>query len=137
MHSLQDNLKAFIGLAPVAQAASAEVDGSAVDTLGYQSGVLAVQVGATSGIPDSFTVDVKVQDSADGSTGWGDVSGAAITQIVAANKVTNIRISDALGVQTKRYLRAVAAVVFVNGTSPKVGMSAALLLGQDAYNPTS
>lgn len=101
-------------------------NGAAINRQGYQSALLAVDVGATEGTPDSFTVDVLLQESADGSTGWTEVDDSAITTITAIN-TSQVKAVNLAGL--KQYVRAVAAVEFVNGTSPKVLMAASLILG--------
>lgn len=101
-------------------------NGAAVDRQGYQSCLLALDVGATEGTPDSFTVDCLLQESEDGSTSWAQVDDSALTQITAIN-TSQVRAINLA--KCKRYIRAVAAVEFVNGTTPKVLLSGALILG--------
>jgi hypothetical protein len=80
----------------------------------------------TEGTPTSFTYDAKLEDSADGSTGWAALVGAAITQIVAASTAgyKDVDLSSA-----KRYIRAVDVIAFVGGTSPKLNAAVAVVLG--------
>lgn len=129
MRSVYDNIKALFSLRP--QAATATTNGSAVDTFGYNSAAVTLEVGAVSGT--SPTLDVKIQESADGSTGWADVSGATFTQVTAANNSQIIRV-EGLGTSRKRYLRAVATIA---GTSPSFTLAVELLLGRAFKAPTN
>lgn len=125
MRSVYDAIKAVFSFRP--QAATATANGSNVDTKGYNSAAVVLEVGAVSGT--SPTLDVKIQESADGSAGWADVSGAVFTQVTAANSSQILRI-EGLGTSRKRYLRAVATIA---GTSPSFTMGVEFLLGH-AYN---
>jgi hypothetical protein len=55
------------------------VNGAAIDMLEYGALVVALNVGAAGA---GGTLDVNVQESADGSTGWANIAGAAFTQII-------------------------------------------------------
>lgn len=126
--------------ATVPAAASAGTrNSSAIDRLGYGSCVLAESVGATTGSPSSFTVDAKIQDSADGSTGWADYSpplsaSAAITQITAASTIgiKNVDLSGA-----KRYIRVQEVVAFSGGSTPTVGVASVVVLGGAVAKPAA
>lgn len=120
-------------LDPVAAGAAAQ-NGVAIDTLGYNSGTFVVHNGVATGVPTSYTVDGKVQESADGSTGWADVVGAAITQI-AANSIAKVIRVEGLGTSRKRYLRVVVTPAFVGGTSPAALVSAIANLGNAFRQP--
>lgn len=119
------------GLSAVASSAGSR-NGSAIDRLGYESAQLVVQTGAVTGAPTSFTVDVKLQDSADGSTGWADYTApgasavAAIATMTAADTTAkaNVDLSGA-----KRFVRAVGTVGFVAGTTPTALNNCVLVLG--------
>ena len=78
------------------------VTGSAVDLLDYEGGVAIVQSHGTG------TLDGKIQDSADGSTGWADVSGAAFTQSTTTADVKVLALNPK---QVKRYIRYVGTIV--------------------------
>lgn len=130
--------KVAAGNVPAAVAAGTR-NSAAIDRLGYQSCKLATQTGATSGTPTSFTVNAKVQDSADGSTGWADyvpprgvAADAAITALAAASAVgtKDIDLSSA-----KRYVRVVEVTAFVGGTAPTVGCVSELVLGGADFLP--
>jgi hypothetical protein len=82
------------------------LNGLAVDTQGYDEAVVVLDTGTfTTG-----TLDVKVQESADGSSGWTDIAGAAFAQVTSTTDdsvyVGSIRMEG----PRLRYLRAVAVV---------------------------
>lgn len=107
------------------------INGIGIDRLAYLGAVFAVEVGATSGTPTSFTVDAKVQESDDNST-YADVAGAAMTQITAINSHGEINVSLA---GLKRYVRLYLDAGFTGGTAPKVLMAATCVLGQPKSAP--
>jgi hypothetical protein len=100
----------------------------------YLSGNVQAEVGAASGAPTSFTVDVKLQhgDKADG-TDMAD-AGIALTQLSADNTNTAKDI-DMVGL--KRYIRAVATVAFVDGTTPKIPVNVKFVLGDPTNDPAN
>lgn len=125
-----------IGNVPVAASAGTR-NGAAIDRQGFLSAVISATCGAATGTPTSFTYDAKVQDSADGSTGWADykpdgATVAAITQITAVN--TNGRRNVNL-VNAKRYIRVVETVAFVGGTSPTLAVAEDVILGGASEEP--
>ena len=118
------------GLPALANSAGTRT-GAAIDRL--QSGalagscVLAANVGATTGAPSATTYDVKIQDSADGSTNWLDISGAAITQktsLTAALVQRDVDLSVA-----RRFIRVVEVVAFTGGTTPATPAAIDVILG--------
>ncbi|MDB4896886.1 MAG: hypothetical protein JWN15_3148, partial [Firmicutes bacterium] len=96
-----EGAKSVSGYAPQAASAGA-IAGAAIDRFGYQSCVLLAKAGAATGTPTTQTFDAKLQDSADGTTGWADLVGAATTQITAANgeQHKNVDLTGA-----RRYIR--------------------------------
>lgn len=104
-YSLHQFLKAVVGIAADNHAAGT-VNGAAIDRQGFEEALVVVNSGANG---TGGTVDIKVQESADGSTGWADVEGAAFAQIAEAND--NTIYLGRLNLQgRKRYLRVVAVV---------------------------
>lgn len=96
-------------------ARTSTVTGSAVDLQGYQGKLKVMQnVGTVSGTTP--TLDGKLQDSADGSTGWADVTGATFTQVTAADSLQSI------GVDTRAVKRYVRYVGTIGGTTPSFTM---------------
>lgn len=118
-------VKAVLGNVPVAAAAGTR-NGAAIDRQGFYSCVLTAISGAVTGAPTAQTLDAKLQDSADGSTGWADITGAAIAQITAVNTLAqkDVNLSAA-----KRWIRVVETVGFTGGTSPTLGAAEAVVLG--------
>lgn len=92
-----------------------------------RSCVLQARVGTNAG--GSLTsVDSKLQESADGSTGWTDISGAAITQLTSDETEDEVDV-NLIGV--KKFIRVVTAVV-ATGLS---GVSANVALGGFSVEP--
>lgn len=104
----------FAGSATVLHLAAAAsnastLTGSAVDLAGYNGTIAIVQShGASTG-----TLDGKIQDSADGSTGWTDVAGATFAQSTTTADVKIISLDTR---SCKRYIRYVGTIV----TGPQV-----------------
>lgn len=113
---------AGVSLAPAAAIATATTtNGSAVDLLGAEGPIHALALnGATDYTSLDETYTVKIQESADGSTNWTDISGASGT-ITAASTVTFI----STGLRSKRYVRAVITTV---GTTPSIIVGIAILV---------
>jgi len=86
-------------------------NGSAVDILDYEGQAAAILQSAA-GTGTTPTLDVKIQDSADGSTGWADVTGAAFAQVTNAASAQVLKFNASAA---RRYIRAVATV---GGTTP-------------------
>lgn len=117
-------IKCAIGTVPAASSAGS-VNGSAIDRMGFSSCVLEVQTGAETGTPSARSATVKLQDSADGSTGWADITGASVA-VSAVN--TRARLTVSLGA-VKRYIRAVNTTAFTGGTTPTLASAAVVILG--------
>jgi hypothetical protein len=121
-------------VAAVTANSSGTTNSSAIDRQGYESCVLFHSCGAASGSPTAQTADSKLQDSADGSTSWGDISTAAATQLTADS--TSARVSVNLrDLTTKRYIRVVNVVALTSGTTPKLPVQATVILGGAATLP--
>lgn len=121
-------VKPVHALSPAASAAGAR-NSAAIDRLGFESAVLVAQTGAVTGAPTAQTLDAKVQDSADGATGWADYTppqgSAAIAQITAVDATGRVNV-DLSG--AKRYVRVVQTIGFTAGTSPTLENNAAFVL---------
>lgn len=91
---------------------TATANGAAVDLQDYV-GKAKVILSSSAGGGTSPTLDVHIEDSADGSTGWADISGAAFTQVTdGADSTEAISLSVD---ENKRYIRVVETIT---GTSP-------------------
>lgn len=116
VHTPTQQVLAVPSLAALSRTASA--NGAAVDRLGYENVMVALHIGAHDRTTGDETLDVKIQESADGSTGWADITGAAFTQIAAqtiAATVGNVYTMSIRPDGRKRYYRAVSTSA---GTTP-------------------
>jgi hypothetical protein len=101
-------------LAPTA-ARTTTGQGAAVDVRDLE-GPWALLLDAAAGTGTAPTLDVKLQDSDDGSTGWGDVAGVAFAQVAAvASRQRIVCVTN-----TKRYVRAAWTI---GGTTPSFTFS--------------
>lgn len=117
-NALKETLTAVQVSVPAAKTST--VTGSAIDTQLYLGDIVVVQdVAAVTGTTP--TLDGKVQSSADGSTGWADVTGATATQVTAANSIQIIKVPKRAA---SRYIRYVGTIA---GTTPSFTMGVTLL----------
>ena len=79
------------------------VTGAAVSLSGYDTPMVIVQSHGTG----TGTIDGKIQDSADGSTGWADVTGAVFTQSTTTADVKVLALDPKA---TKGYIRYVGTI---------------------------
>ncbi len=133
MKDLKYSVDVESSVRPALVSGSSAVNGVGVDKLGFDDGMAVIATGAIAGTPDSVSLAVKVQESADNST-FTDVTGATAT-ITAANTVARVKVPDMLN--RKRYLRAVVTPTFVGGTSPSIGFSANFALSRKNAEPVS
>jgi hypothetical protein len=117
-----------------AASAAATITGPAIDRTGYGSCVLHHQCGDATGGPTTQTVSCKLQDSADGSTGWADVAGAAPAALTANNAAAEVDV-DLSG--ARRYVRVVETVAFTGGTSPAIPVAGTIVLGGASALPAA
>lgn len=129
MRSVYDAIKALFTIRPVT--ATATTTGSAVDTKGYNSAAVILEVGTVSGTTP--TLDVKFQECATSGGTYTDVSGAVFTQVIATGSSQILRIED-LGVTRKRYLKAVGTIA---GTTPSFAFGVEILLGRAFREPVN
>jgi len=132
MRSIYDAVKNIQAVDPIA--ASAAQTSVAIDTKGFNSGAVVVTNGAATGSPSSYTVDAKVQHCDTSGGSYTDVTGAAITQIIADSKIATIRLSG-FGTSLKRYIKIVVTPSLTGGTSPKALVGANLQLGRAEREP--
>jgi hypothetical protein len=133
MRSVYDAIKNVQAVDPIA--ASSAQTSAAIDTQGYNSAVVVVTNGAATGSPTSYTVDAKVQHSDTSGGTYTDVSGAAITQITADNKIATIRLEGLGGASVKRFIKVVVTPALTGGTSPKALIAATVHLGRAFKEP--
>lgn len=121
MTDIGSAIKVVAGVYPTSVVGTA--NGAAIDRQDFLSCVLHLLNGAVSG-SDTFTADAKLQESADGTTGWTDITGAAVTQSVADDGSEYVDV-NLKGV--KRYIRAV--VVTTTSGTDTLPVSATVVLG--------
>jgi hypothetical protein len=128
-------LTAKIGNVPVAASAGTR-SGTAIDRQGFSSGVLVAMSGAATGTPTTQTLDAKIQDSDDGSTGWADYNDGSgvvsLTQITAVNTVGRKRFNL---IRAKRFIRVQEVVAFTGGTTPTLAVGESVILGGAQEEP--
>lgn len=105
----------------------------------FLSGKLLLSVGAATGGPSAQTVDAKVQDSADGSTGWADLTDKdgnviAVTQITADDTDESQSFDLA---KAKAFIRTVVVVTLTGGTTPTIPVACTLALGGGETRPVA
>lgn len=108
------------------QSGDGTVNGDAVDCQGISNDSVVHAVcddAQASGTPTSFTIDWKIQESDDGSTGWADCVQNRATQVTADQTPQIIQAR-----RSKRYVRLVATVAFVGGSSPAIDLGGDILL---------
>lgn len=114
----------FRGIAVASLAAatlvSANANRAAFDLLNYD-GDLRLVLDSTATDGSGETLDVKIQHSDDGSTGWAD-SGVAFAQVT--NAAASYQVVAAKAEQFKRYIRVVDTVA---GTSPTASRAVSLI----------
>ena len=127
--AMQRSIGAFVkpvNAVTVQDSAAQTINGAAIDRTGFLSCTLFGACGNASGTPTTQTVDVKLQDSADGSTGWTDISGAAIATLVADDTAGGVDVDLSAA---RQFVRSVVTVGFTGGTTPTVPIAATLVLG--------
>jgi hypothetical protein len=106
----------------VAATITATGNGSAVDVGDYHG---LAKIVLNSGATNAGTDTVKIQDSADGSTGWADVTGWAFTAVGTTASAQELLVNVD---KCKRYLRVVDTLV--TATSVTRGVT---LVGKKQY----
>jgi len=129
MNFLRNNLVQHV--APDATAATTftlaagttDVNSSAVDTQGYMEATFVWIFGDNA---DTATFTGKIQGSADGSTGWADITGATTSFTAGATDTDNEMLAVAITSPLNRYVRAVSdrgtANTALNGLLCVLGM---------------
>lgn len=114
-----------------AGAAAFTLLGLGIDRDAFQSALIKVVTGASSGAPTSFIVSAKLQDSEDNTT-FADVVATQSNPAVALANVIAVNSSAFLEIDLsslRRYIRVVFTVSFVGGTSPTILVAAEIELG--------
>lgn len=140
--NVYDNVKLIggVSLAPQSFSGSSAVDGSAVDSLGYDNAAIRAYGAEASGSPSAAALAVTLQESPDNNSDWtnaldntGTVIGFTLNcESAAAENVARI---EGLGLNRKRYLRAVITPAFTGGTSPAILGFAEIIFGNALEKP--
>lgn len=120
-------VKAVVGIRPAAAVAAGVINSPAIDRAGAQSCEVLVATGAETGAPTARAVATKVQDSADGATGWADIPGATTPDVTAVNSEQATALN--LTASTKPWIRLVHTVSFTGGTTPAIFVGSTVVLG--------
>jgi hypothetical protein len=101
--------------------------GTGVDLQGLDGEATVILDSSAATAGTNPTLDVKIQDSADGSSGWADVTGAAFTQVTSTASQQRISVNVS---EIKRYVRAIGTL---GGTSTPTFVYSVNLLGVAKY----
>ena len=101
-------------VSPQSIAQGASVNGASVDAKEFAEARLTGFGGA---IASGLTTTVKAQESADGSTGWTDITGATMSFADTDDDSVKTVAIRLLGGTRKRYLRAVVTVASGTGSN--------------------
>lgn len=118
-------LLTVLGIIP-ASTVAATVNGPAIDRTGFLSCVLTGLAGAATGAPTTQSVIYKLQESVDGSTGWTDITDAAMAAITTDDTGDELDVNLA---GAELFIRVVATVSFTGGTTPAQLIAATVALG--------
>lgn len=127
LRTLIEAIKSVVGLIPVDLTTT--TNGIAIDTNGFDDAQAVLDTGARTGT--SPTLNVKIQESTDGSTGWTDISGAVFAEITAADQ------HKSLGINLRTVKRYIRYVFTLAGTSPTFLTSASFNLGTTDKYPVT
>jgi hypothetical protein len=132
MRRLSEEIKVVEGVVTqvisVAASASGTLEGSTVDAKDFGDAVVFLDAGAFTG---AGTLDVKLQESADGTT-WTDISGAAFTQLTGAG---HQELSLKLDKDRKRYIRGYFTFTDTSGAANDVPVALTFVLGKAILEP--
>jgi len=132
MHKLFDNISANVSIVPAVYTADVAYGSAlAVDTQGFNDGMLVVTAGDIDTASGNETYAVKVFEC-DTTGGTYTDTGISVT-VTADNTAKVARISE-LNVVRKRFLKA---VLDVEGTTPSFPGTAVFLLGQPYKGPVN
>jgi hypothetical protein len=139
--NVYDNVKILKGvsLAPQDFSGSTAVDGSSVDTVGGDNAAIHAYGAAASGAPTAAALVVTLQEAPDNAT-WTnalDNTGTVIgfTLNCESAPAENVARIEGLGLNRKRYLRAVITPAFTGGTSPAILGYASIIIGNAQERP--
>ena len=125
VHNMGAYIKAVKGHSPK-NASSETINGAAIERTDFKSCKLHAACGAASGSPTAQAVDSKLQQSVTGSGAWTDITGAAVTQMIADDGEEFVDV-DLGGVEN--YIRVVTVILLTAGTTPAIAVAAEVTLG--------
>lgn len=139
------NIKLAPALSPAASVSAGTIEGIIIDRIAYQTITFGLTNGTASGTPDSQAISFKIQhgklangsDMADvDATQYVDANGSSATLPVLVADNTNVQIG-VIAEGLNKYIRLVATVAFVAGTSPKQFLSGYAVLGDGNNEPVA
>lgn len=134
MRNLSEEL-AVVGTIDPASQSTGAVSTDVINLATYSRMMFLIETGV---LGTGATVDFKLQGSADGSTGWTDITGAAITQIVKAsgdNAQAILEVSATYIKDQDSTFAYVKGVLTIGTAASIVGVIA--LAGRLSYSPAS
>lgn len=129
-----------VSLAPQSFSGSSPVNGSSVNTSGYDNAAIHAYGAAASGSPSAGSLVVTLQESATGTGNWAnalDNTGTVIgfTLTCTSALAENVARIEGLNLNRKQYLRAVITPSFTGGTSPAILGFAEIVFGNAFEKP--
>ena len=129
---LGESAKVTAGIAPNTFAAGA-LTPIVIDRFGFEDAIVHLKVGAASGTPTAQSVSLKVQTGdASGGADMADVTDATLAALTTDNAEAQLDL-DLAGY--KRYLQVVPTVTLTGGTTPKIPVAVAVVLGKPMTIP--
>lgn len=130
MNDLGSNVKTYDLFTP--QTTSGTIAGTAIDRLGFESGVFRFSLGTVVGSPDSVTATCTVTEC-DTSTGtFAAITGASVlVTTTGTGKDFDINFET-----TKRYIKGNTSLGFVGGSGNYVIIGGSCVLGNPRNKPT-
>jgi len=130
--------KTVTGQLPVITVGNGAVNGVAIDRTGYLSASVVYSAGICPSIPTGFTAALKIQDSADGSTGWADFATIVTLGTAADLSAASVTASYDVNIRgAKKYIRTVETLTFTGGASPSQLASLTVVLGDKNVEPVN
>lgn len=129
--SIGDQLLLKESLKPIVGSGSAQ-NGTAVDRLGFLSAIIPFAYSTSGGVTGG-SITCKMQDSADGSTGWNDY-GTPLTITLSGTNPTGVAKIQVNLSSAKRFVRS-STVSNPTGGTPASIVSAPIVLGGSNSEP--
>ena len=131
MHSVIDNIKSVLAIASAALTST--TTSAAIDTLGYNSGKLVLNLGVIDITTGNETYVLTITECATSNGSFVD-TGIVLPTVVGGVNDGSVVVQrlDGLGSARKRFLKVVATL---GGTTPILNASATLELGHAFSNP--